>query len=277
MTHGSPGRGGVMNWIVGPITSSSPEQPGSNTNAELAVDRCISGSSSWNVPAAPLGRNASAALWFRGGTGWSNTGRNAERFPFRNCGTDERHKNGASDGYADAPNTSNGDTSIFHLRDPGKEMTMSDIDSKEFVLAGIIMKRLLSGEQTAGQFCLFENRSDGNTRTPIHVHAWDDETVYIIEGELTAVIDGRPRCLSAGESIFLPRDIPHQLMNTSGDPCRYILIGTPALFERFIEEGGHELQQDEVVGPPTPKEIERLREASPKFGITLLLDWPPPR
>lgn len=154
---------------------------------------------------------------------------------------------------------------------------MSDIDGKEFVLAGIIMKRLLSGEQTAGQFCLFENRSDGNTRTPIHVHAWDDETVYIIEGELTAVIDGRPRYLSAGESIFLPRGIPHQLMNTSGEPCRYILIGTPALFERFIEEGGHELPQDEVVGPPTPKEIERLREASPKFGITLLLDWPPPR
>ncbi|WP_245454933.1 cupin domain-containing protein [Mesorhizobium sp. M9A.F.Ca.ET.002.03.1.2] len=84
---------------------------------------------------------------------------------------------------------------------------MSDIDSKTFVLAGIVMKRLLSGEQTAGQFCLFENKSDGNTRTPIHVHAKDDETVYIIEGELTAVIDGQPRRLTAGESIFLPRGI----------------------------------------------------------------------
>jgi mannose-6-phosphate isomerase-like protein (cupin superfamily) len=154
---------------------------------------------------------------------------------------------------------------------------MSDIDSKEFVLAGIVMKRLLSGEQTAGQFCLFENKSDGNTRTPIHVHAKDDETVYIIEGELTAVIDGQPRRLTAGESIFLPRGIPHQLMNMSGNPGRYILIGTPALFDRFLEEGGHELQPDEVVGPPTPEEIERLREASPRFGITLLSDWPPPK
>jgi mannose-6-phosphate isomerase-like protein (cupin superfamily) len=153
---------------------------------------------------------------------------------------------------------------------------MSDIGSKEFVLAGIVMKRLLSGEQTAGQFCLFENKSDGNTRTPIHVHARDDETVYIIEGELTAVIDGRPRHLGAGESIFLPRGTPHQLMNMSGNPCRYILIGTPALFERFVEEGGHELQRDEVVGPPTPSEIERLREAAPRFGITLLPDWPHP-
>ena len=150
---------------------------------------------------------------------------------------------------------------------------MSDSDNREFVLAGIVMKRLLSGEQTAGQFCLLENKSGGNTRTPIHVHANDDETVYVIEGELTAVIDGRPRRLAAGESIFLPRGIPHQLVNMSGNPNRYILIGTPALFDRFVEEGGHELRADEVVGPPTPEEIELLREASPRFGITLLSDW----
>src|SRR5262245_21914200 len=63
----------------------------------------------------------------------------------------------------------------------GKETAMSAIDGKEFVLAGIVMKRLLSGEQTAGQFCLFDNKSDGTTKTPIHVHARDDETIYIIE------------------------------------------------------------------------------------------------
>jgi mannose-6-phosphate isomerase-like protein (cupin superfamily) len=149
--------------------------------------------------------------------------------------------------------------------------------TKEFVLAGIVMKCLLSGEQTAGQFCLFENKSNGNTKTPIHVHAKDDETIYIIEGELTVVIDGKPRRLTAGESIFLPRGIPHQLINMSGNPNRYILIGTPALFERFVREGGRELQPDEIAGPPTSEEIERLREASPRFGITLLPDWPPSR
>jgi mannose-6-phosphate isomerase-like protein (cupin superfamily) len=155
-----------------------------------------------------------------------------------------------------------------------RKAATSDADSKEFVLAGIVMKRLLSGDQTAQQFCLFENRSGGNTRTPIHVHAHDDETVYIIEGELTAVIDGQPRHLTAGESVFLPRGVPHQLVNMSGNPNRYILIGTPALFERFVEEGGRALRPGEVVGPPTPEEIARLREASPRFGITLLPDWP---
>ncbi len=44
---------------------------------------------------------------------------------------------------------------------------MSSMESKEFVLAGVVMKRLLSGPQTNGQFCLLENISAGNTKTPI--------------------------------------------------------------------------------------------------------------
>lgn len=151
---------------------------------------------------------------------------------------------------------------------------MHDIGNGDFVLAGIVMKCLLSGDDTAGQFCLLENASNGHTRTPIHVHANDDETVYVIEGELTALIAGAPRRLTAGESVFLPRGIPHQLENMSGKPGRYILIGTPALFERFLAEGGRALQPGEVAGPPTAEEIARLREAAPRFGITLLQEWP---
>jgi hypothetical protein len=29
-----------------------------------------------------------------------------------------------------------------------------------------------------------------------------------------------------------------------------------------------------VVAPPTPADIERLKAAAPRFGITLLHDWP---
>jgi quercetin dioxygenase-like cupin family protein len=156
----------------------------------------------------------------------------------------------------------------------GRTESMTDLESKEFVLAGVVMKRLVSGEQTGGSFCLFENRSDGQTKTPIHIHADDDETVYVIEGQLTAVVNGETRTLSPGESLFLKRGIPHQLMNPGNQPVRYILIGTPSIFEQFLAEGGHELRKGEVVGPPTPADIERLKAAAPRFGITLLHYWP---
>jgi mannose-6-phosphate isomerase-like protein (cupin superfamily) len=151
---------------------------------------------------------------------------------------------------------------------------MSSMETKEFVLAGVLMKRLLSGRQTNGRFCLFENISGGNTKTPIHVHAQDDETIYVIEGELTAVVNGEAHLLTAGQSIFLKRGVPHQLMNMGGRSARYILIDMPALFDKFLEEAGHELRQGEVIEPPTPEEVDRLRTASSKIGITLLPGWP---
>ncbi|WP_315975747.1 cupin domain-containing protein [Phyllobacterium sp. A18/5-2] len=44
--------------------------------------------------------------------------------------------------------------------------------------------------------------SGGNTKTPIHVHTEDDEAIYLIEGELTAVVNGDAHPLTAGQSIF---------------------------------------------------------------------------
>jgi len=146
-------------------------------------------------------------------------------------------------------------------------------EQKEFVLAGVVMKQQLSGEETNGTFSLFENRSGGQSKTPIHVHANDDETLFIMEGEMKALIAGREQTIRAGESVFLPRGIPHQLMNTSGSPSHYILLCTPSGFEGFLAEGGHLKMEGEEIGPPSPEDIERLKVAAPKFGITLLPSW----
>jgi mannose-6-phosphate isomerase-like protein (cupin superfamily) len=151
---------------------------------------------------------------------------------------------------------------------------MTDIGPHEYVLAGVVMKRLISGKQTKGAFCLFENRSNGQTGTPIHVHAYDDETIYVIAGELTAVVNGKARVVSPGESIFLERGVPHQLMNPGNRPVRYILLGTPSVFEQFLADGGRKLRKGEQAGPPAREDIERLEAAAPKHGIKLLRDWP---
>lgn len=149
-----------------------------------------------------------------------------------------------------------------------------DNGQKKFALAGVVMTRLISGKETGGSFCLFENRSDGQTMTPIHVHARDDETVYVLEGQLTVIVDGEFRTLSSGETAFLRHGVPHQLTNPGNLPTRYILICTPSLFEQFLSEAGHELREGEAAGPPTGADIDRLEMSAAKFGITLLRNWP---
>ena len=144
---------------------------------------------------------------------------------------------------------------------------------REFILAGVLMKQHLSGQDTSGSFSLFENVSAADSRTPIHQHEYEDETLYMLAGEMCAVIAGKQHWICSGESIFLPRGTPHQLMNVSGYPARYLLLCTPGGFEAFLSEAGHIKHDGEIVQPPSATELEKLRAAAPKHGITLLQNW----
>ena len=143
----------------------------------------------------------------------------------------------------------------------------------EYILAGVLMKQHLAGDQTAGALSMFENRSTGPSRTPIHVHEHGDETLHMLEGEMLAIIAGKEQSVRAGETVFLPRGVPHQLMNISGQPTHYLLLCTPSGFEGFLAEGGHVSAPGEQLQAPSPEDIERMKAVAPRFGITLLTGW----
>src|SRR5579875_3765349 len=143
----------------------------------------------------------------------------------------------------------------------------------ECELAGVLMKEHLASAQTGGSFSLFENHSAGPSRTPIHVHALEDETLFMLRGEMRAVLAGEQHTIRAGESLFLPRGVPHQLMNCNEDAARYLLLCTPGGFEGFLAEGGHVMAPGESPRAPSTADIDRIRTAAPLYGITLFPDW----
>ena len=44
---------------------------------------------------------------------------------------------------------------------------------------------------------------------PLHVHRRDDETFYVLEGELTLFVPGEQIVLGPGQAALAPRDVPH--------------------------------------------------------------------
>src|ERR1700712_5404819 len=143
-----------------------------------------------------------------------------------------------------------------------------------YVLGSTVMDQHLSGTETCGLFSLFENVAPSNSRTPIHFHSDDDETFFMLEGEMTVIVSGEERLLRVGDSVFLPRQIPHQLLNISADSARYLLLCTPSGFEGFLAAGGHLLSPGAEPKPLSEKDIERMKDAAPRFGITILQEWP---
>ena len=91
---------------------------------------------------------------------------------------------------------------------------------------------LLRSEETGGHLSVTEIVvPPHNARPPLHTHDFD-EAFYMLEGELIFQVEDALVTKSAGELSFAPRNVPHALANHSDAPARYVLVCTPAGFER---------------------------------------------
>jgi quercetin dioxygenase-like cupin family protein len=91
---------------------------------------------------------------------------------------------------------------------------------------------LLRSEETGGHVSVTEIVVPPHSAgPPLHTHDFD-EASYLIEGELIFQVDGALVTKGAGELSFAARSVPHTLANHSDAPARYLLVCTPAGFER---------------------------------------------
>src|SRR3954468_6534937 len=91
---------------------------------------------------------------------------------------------------------------------------------------------LLHGEQTGDHVSVPEVELPPHTTgPPLHTHDFD-EAFYVLEGELIFQVGDALHAKGAGELSFAPRNVPHALANHSDAPARYVLVCTPAGFER---------------------------------------------
>lgn len=68
---------------------------------------------------------------------------------------------------------------------------------------------------------------------PLHAHAFD-EAFYVLDGPLTFQLGNQQTTAEAGQLVFAPRGVPHTLANPADAPARYLVIFTPAGFERQL-------------------------------------------
>ena len=93
---------------------------------------------------------------------------------------------------------------------------------------------LLRGDESDGVVSIVDNTVPANWPGPfLHKHDFD-EAFYVLEGELTFQVDDVVVTKRAGELAFAPRGVAHTLANHSDAPARYVLVCTPAGFERYF-------------------------------------------
>ena len=91
---------------------------------------------------------------------------------------------------------------------------------------------LLRSEETVGHVSVTEIVVPPHSAgPPLHTHDFD-EAFYMLEGELIFQVDDALVTKGAGELSFAARNVPHALANHSDTPACYVLVCTPAGFER---------------------------------------------
>jgi len=104
-------------------------------------------------------------------------------------------------------------------------------------LAGDTYTILLSGKDTAGQYCLIDMHVPPGGGPPPHRHDFE-ETFSILNGELEFTFRGEKKTAGAGTTVHIPANAPHQFRNISAEPARMLCICSPAGQEEFFTKIG---------------------------------------
>lgn len=122
--------------------------------------------------------------------------------------------------------------------------------------------------ESGGLVGVFVSTVPGRGGPPVHVHHNEDEAIHVIEGEYEFWLDGEIRPVAAGQSIFLPRGVPHTFRVAGDRPGRNLTILTPGgLEDFFVEAAARDLRM--------PADMAAVLELAGRYGIELRgpADW----
>ena len=124
-------------------------------------------------------------------------------------------------------------------------------------------------DETGNAFSQFEVDDPRGSGPPLHVHHNEDETFYILEGEVTFLVGDERIDLDAGDFLFGPRGIPHAYVVRS-DRARMLVTASPGgVEELFVSLGvpvtGAEPPTDAVMPP-----MDELMRLFAGYGCDIL-------
>lgn len=126
-----------------------------------------------------------------------------------------------------------------------------------------------AGDETGGEMTFVETVVPAASGPPMHIHHNESESIYVLDGEVRVLANGKDLTLGAGGFVYLPKGSVHRFENTRDEPSRILLIFLPVGIEGYFRELGTPW----VEGAPPPGEpvdFEKLAQVAPRYGIEIV-------
>ena len=122
-----------------------------------------------------------------------------------------------------------------------------------------------TAETTGGAFGLMEHwEMPAGFASPYHTHHREDESFYVLEGEMAFVCGGKWLKAGPGTFVYGPREIAHGFKVVGNAPARMLLMCTPGGFEQFVLA-----QTTPISEPPSAPDMAKLMALAAKFDIDI--------
>lgn len=145
---------------------------------------------------------------------------------------------------------------FFMRNDKGFKVNAGEARFGEhYKMKGVTLNNLdikISGTDTENDLAVFEQTGlTPHGGPPLHIHPFQDEWFYVIEGEYLFQVGDDKYQMKSGDTIFLPRNVRHAFIQLT-EKGKMIVSYLPAgKMEAFFKV------TDKWASPPTKEEIEK--------------------
>lgn len=91
----------------------------------------------------------------------------------------------------------------------------------------------IDGSASGGQYAVVQWHVHAGDEPPIHSHSREEETVYVLDGAITAYVGDQAIEVQAGSYAALPKGLPHGL-RVHGEAATLLVTLSPAGAEYFF-------------------------------------------
>jgi quercetin dioxygenase-like cupin family protein len=106
---------------------------------------------------------------------------------------------------------------------------------------------------------------------PPHIHSREEESFYVLEGEITFQVGDDRFVAKAGTFANMPVGSLHSFRNDTDKLARMIISVAPASLEKMFLKVGQPVAFGQQAPPPSKAEIDKLLAVAPSYGIEIRL------
>lgn len=139
-----------------------------------------------------------------------------------------------------------------------KPTIVRDADGKKISVLGDRQVVKLTGKDTGGKLTVIMQELPAGAGVPMHTHGREDENFQVIEGEVEVATSDQLYLLKSGDTIYLPKNVPHSLKAITDAKLKINLV--PAGIEDMFDELG--------MLPAGPPDFGKVAEICGKYGVT---------